>query len=388
MAHPCVTAARALLWGHVSPSPAPGRSCPAGSKPQSGPAFPSCPSRAKGLLPAVACVPACKEDILPGMSPASVQHISGEEQIYQAVPPCQLLGPVPCSGGGPGALPGSASVAVALGVGAGGSMATPAPRGGDASSISRELSTARGAALPRGLPDSRRQLGYFPSVSKVCPCQTCSGVPPRGAWGLAVGVPGEGSPWAWLAPVDVTTAGCTGSGGRQSFHPPSDTLGAHQPLTRTCLSSPSCWPGGMASGPGAWDALPRPGRSLSESPHPPPDVLCSWTSRHTRDRHPRELGDLLPAGRDTDVRRLRGSGLLLQRGRYEKGQSPAGLAERGDRQREPQASLPQHGDPGSRPGEPAAAKHGAGARASPSSGMRGPQRPRAAPLAQALAGQC
>lgn len=46
--------------------------------PQSGPSFPSCPSETKWLLRAG--LPACK-DVLPRVSPASVQH-SGEEQLY------------------------------------------------------------------------------------------------------------------------------------------------------------------------------------------------------------------------------------------------------------------------------------------------------------------
>lgn len=174
--------------------------------PKSGAAFLSYPSGEKWLFPAEACVPACKEDILAGMSPTSVQHISCEEQVYWPVSPCQLLGAVPCSRGSLGALPSSATVVVVLGIGAGSSMATPAPTGGDASTISRELSTARGAALPSGL---RSQLGYVPFVSNaVQPC-----VLPRGVWALGMGVPGESSHWAWLAPVDVGAAVCTGSGG-------------------------------------------------------------------------------------------------------------------------------------------------------------------------------
>lgn len=116
----------------------------------SGPVFPSCPSGAKCLLCADSCVPACKEDILTGMSPASV-HISGEEQVHWPVSLQWLLGPVSCSRGSPGALPSSARVVVALGVGAGGSKATPAPIGRHASNTSTELSTARGAALHHGL---------------------------------------------------------------------------------------------------------------------------------------------------------------------------------------------------------------------------------------------
>lgn len=45
--------------------------------PKSGPAFPSCPSGAKGLL--LQPVPVCNEDIGAGMSPASAQH-GGSEQ--------------------------------------------------------------------------------------------------------------------------------------------------------------------------------------------------------------------------------------------------------------------------------------------------------------------
>lgn len=146
------------------------------------------------LLPAEACMPACKEDILAGMSPASVQHISSEEQLYWSVSPCQLLGPVCCGRGSPGALSNSASGVVTLDVGASSSMATPVPTGGGASDISRELPTARGAALPHGLPASRSQLSYFPSLSNAvlaaclpdllwCPSRwsvgTCCGCP----WG-------------------------------------------------------------------------------------------------------------------------------------------------------------------------------------------------------------
>lgn len=143
--------------------------------PQSGPAFPSCPSGAKWLLPAEACVPACKEDILAGMLPASVQHISADEQVYWPVSPCQLLVPVPCSRGSPGALPSSGSCC-------GGTGRWGRRQHGNTSSNRRGcFQHLQRAFYCCGLPASRRQLGYFPSVSNavpaVCLCQTCSDVP-------------------------------------------------------------------------------------------------------------------------------------------------------------------------------------------------------------------
>lgn len=51
-----------------------------------------------------------------------------------------------------------------------------------------------------------------------------------------------------------------------------------------------------------------------------PYALCSSSCHHLRDRHPQEPGGL-PASRDTHRTRLQGSGLLLQRERYKKGQS-------------------------------------------------------------------
>lgn len=156
------------------------------------------------------------------MSLASLHHLSREEQVCQPGSPCQPLGPVPYSRGSPWHCPAQPVLWWHLWwhwvLGTGGSIATPAPTGGDASNISRELSTARGAAFTCGIPASRRQLGYFPSVSNavlaVCPCQTCSGIPPGGVWRLAMGVPGEDMGyWVWLAPADVSAAGCAGRGG-------------------------------------------------------------------------------------------------------------------------------------------------------------------------------
>lgn len=101
-------------------------------------------------------------------------------------------------------------------------MATPAPTGGGASDISRELPSPESFLLPGELlfPTASQPQGVswvifllFLMLYWQHVCQTCSGVPLGGVWGLAVGVPGEGSHWAWLAPVDVTAAGCTGSDG-------------------------------------------------------------------------------------------------------------------------------------------------------------------------------
>lgn len=186
--------------------------------PQSGPAFPSCFSGAKWLLPPETRKSACKENILLGCHPLLFTTLAGRSKSAGLAFPASLWGPVPCSRGSPWRCPAQPVLWWHWVLGTGGSMATPAPTGGDASNSSRELSTARGAAFPWSLPASRRQLGYFPSVSNavlaLCPCQTCSGIPPGGVWGLAMGVPGEDMGcWAWLAPADVSAAGCAGSGG-------------------------------------------------------------------------------------------------------------------------------------------------------------------------------
>lgn len=188
--------------------------------PQSDPAFPSCSSGAKWLLPPKTCMPACKENILLGCHRLLFTTLVGRSKSASLAFPASPWAQYPA----PGEALGIAQPVLwwllwwHWVLGTGGSMATPAPTGGDASNLSRELSTARGAAFPCSIPSSRRQLGYFPSVSNavlaLCPCQTCSGIPPGGVWRLAMGVPGEDMGyWVWLAPADVSAAGCAGSGG-------------------------------------------------------------------------------------------------------------------------------------------------------------------------------